>query len=178
MQPTKKLPLFIVAGASCVGKSALCEALFRREEDYIVLEGDLLWDDRYNTPEDHYSEYRSLWLNLCANVSQIGKPVVLCGCGMPVEFETRPERQLFSEIHYLAVVCGEECLRERMEQGRGVTDPGWIESSLHFNRWLRENAGTTSPPMELIDTTDMTIGEAAEKADRWIRAKMEQDMSH
>ena len=42
MTPTKKLPLFLVSGASCVGKTSLCEELFRSETDYIVLESDLI----------------------------------------------------------------------------------------------------------------------------------------
>lgn len=35
MTPTRKLPLFLVSGASCVGKSSLCEVLFRREQDFL-----------------------------------------------------------------------------------------------------------------------------------------------
>ena len=99
MTPTKKLPLFIVTGASGVGKSSLCEELFRRETEYIVMESDLLWEERYNTPEDNYAAYRSLWMRVCANIAQSGKPVVLCGCALPEQFESRPERNLFTEIH-------------------------------------------------------------------------------
>ena len=54
MKPTNKQPLFIITGASCVGKSTLCEQLFLHEKDYIVMESDLLWNDMYNTPEDDY----------------------------------------------------------------------------------------------------------------------------
>ena len=35
MKPTNKQPLFIVTGASGVGKSALCEQLFLREKEYM-----------------------------------------------------------------------------------------------------------------------------------------------
>ena len=45
MRPTKKLPLFVVSGASGVGKSTLCEILFQREREYIVLESDILWHE-------------------------------------------------------------------------------------------------------------------------------------
>lgn len=93
MEPTKKLPLFLVTGASCAGKSTICELLFQRERDYLVLESDLLWEDRWNTPEDNYAAYRSLWMRVCANVSQGGRPVVLCGCCIPEQFEARPERR-------------------------------------------------------------------------------------
>ena len=36
MKLTKKQPLFIVTGASCVGKSTLCNELFINEKEYIV----------------------------------------------------------------------------------------------------------------------------------------------
>ena len=52
MTPTGKLPLFLVSGASCVGKSSLCEVLFRREQDFLVLESDLLWRKEFDTPEE------------------------------------------------------------------------------------------------------------------------------
>lgn len=48
MIPTRKNKLFIISGASCVGKSTACEVLFKKEKDYIVMESDLLWDERYN----------------------------------------------------------------------------------------------------------------------------------
>lgn len=37
MKLTKKQPLFIVTGASCVGKSTLCNELFINEKEYIVM---------------------------------------------------------------------------------------------------------------------------------------------
>lgn len=174
MDPTKKQPLFIVTGASCVGKSALCEVLFQKEKDYLVLESDLLWDDRWNTPEDGYAAYRSMWMTLCANVSQIGKPVALCGCGLPEQFENRPERALFTEIHYLAAICEETEFKRRMTVGRGVTDQGWIGSSLRFNEWLWENAGKTVPPITLLDTTSLTAEQAAQAAHIWIMERLAQ----
>lgn len=42
MIPTRKGPLFLVTGASCAGKSTLCEVLFQKEKGYVVLESDLL----------------------------------------------------------------------------------------------------------------------------------------
>lgn len=174
MTPTRKGPLFIVTGASCAGKSTLCQELFRRERDYIVLESDLLWQEQYNTPEDGYGAYRSLWMRVCADVGQVGLPVVLCGCGVPEQFETRKERELFTRIHYLAVVCGEEELERRMDR-RGVTDTGWRDSSRQFNRWLLENGALVQPKIALLDTTAMTPEEGARWAHRWILGKMAEE---
>lgn len=171
MQPTKKQPLFIVTGASCVGKSTLCEELFKNERDYIIMESDLLWHEMYNTPEDNYCTYRKLWMNVCANISQIEKPVVLCGCNTPEQLENQQERSLFTDIHYLAVVCDEEVLRQRIAK-RGVTDPNWIKSSVDFNNWLKENPLNTTPNINLLDTSSLTSAQVAVTLEAWIRKNM------
>lgn len=169
MTPINKQPLFIITGASCVGKSTVCEQLFKNEKDYIVMESDLLWQDVYNTPEDGYCEYRQLWMRVCANISQIGLPVVLCGCSVPSQYEQHSTRELFTEVHYLAVICDDAALEQRMRNGRGVSDENWIKSSLDFNCWLKENADKTEPRITLLDTTNKTPSEAAAIADRWIK---------
>jgi hypothetical protein len=142
--------------------------LFENEKDYIVMESDILWNDIYNKPETDYREYKELWLRVCKNISQIGMPVVLCGCAVPKQFEVCIGRQNFSDIHYLAVVSDEDILVERLKMGRNVNSPEWINSSIDFNKWLKENADKTEPPMELLDNSHMTITEAANIADKWI----------
>lgn len=164
-----KQPLFIVTGASCVGKSTLCNELFINEKEYIVMEGDLLWNDIYNTPDDDYYEYNRLWLRVCANISQGGKPVVLCGCRVPKQLENLPERKLFTDIHYLAVVCDDAVLEERMRKGRGVHDENWIRSSVDFNKWLKSHSDEAdSSPVTLLDTSEISPAQAARIADNWI----------
>ena len=177
MTPANKQPLFIITGASCAGKSAVCAELFKNEKDYIVMEGDLLWQDVYNTPEDDYREYRKLWMRVCANISQIGIPVVLCGCTLPEQFEYQTERVLFTDVHYLAVVCDDGALEKRMRGGRGVTDESWIKSSADFNRWLKANADKTVPEITLLDTTNKTPSEAAAAVHTWILKKLQGERS-
>lgn len=173
MNPTKKQPLFIITGASCVGKSTMSEVLFQNETDYIVMESDLIWNDIYSTPEDNYHAYRELWLRVCANISQIEKPIVLCGCAIPKQFEGCKARSLFTDIYYIALVCEDEQLGRRMRIGRGVTDENWVESSIGFNRWLKENANQTRPNITLLDNPVLTPEESAEIADSWILKKIE-----
>lgn len=48
MNPTKKQQLFIITGASCVGKSTLCEQLFLKEKVLVSKwVGKVIW------PVDH-----------------------------------------------------------------------------------------------------------------------------
>jgi len=170
MKPTKKLPLFIVTGASGVGKSSACELLFQKEIEYIVMESDLLWHDIYNTPEDNYRKYRELWLRLCSNISQIGKPVILCGCVTPEQFNVCIEKELFTEIHYLAIICDNEILENRMRNGRKINDENWIKSSIEFNQWIKNNA--IEHNMHILDTTKLLQEETAKQIDKWIMEKI------
>lgn len=173
MIPTNKQPLFIITGASCVGKTSACSILFHRENDYIVMESDLLWNEHYNTPEDNYCEYRRLWMRTAASIAQIGMPVVLCGCAVPEQFETQPERNYFTNIHYLAVVCDDICMEQRICTGRGISDTDHIKNSKSFNKWLRDYAGQTSPSITLLDNSDITPEETADIIDEWVRKRMD-----
>lgn len=132
MEPVNKQPLFIITGVSCVGKSTVCNILFHQEKDYIVMESDLLWNDNYNTPDDNYCEYCRLWMRVAANIGQAGKPVVLCGCAVPEQFEIHPERGYFTEIYYLAIVCDDNQMEQRMRTCRQVTDENWINYISNF----------------------------------------------
>ncbi len=172
MNPTKKLPLFVVTGASGVGKSSACEVLFQNEKDYIVIENDLFWNKVYMTPENNYRPYRELSLRVCANISQAGLPVVLCCAAMPEQLEVCRERGYFTKIHYLAVVCDDNVLEERMRSGREITDTDWIQGSKDFNGWFKNRDKTVKPEITLLDNSELTPEEAAEIIDKWIRRKM------
>jgi adenylate kinase len=167
-QEMKRMPLFIITGASGVGKTTISAQLFQKEKDYMVMESDILWDDSFNVPENNYREYRELWLRMCKNISQIGKPVVLCGCAVPEQFENCLERRYFSEIHYIAIVCAEDILYKRLTEYRGYEDQGYIKVSVDFNAWLKENADKTQPGIQLLDNSNLTVDEAAEIVEEWI----------
>lgn len=172
MEPTRINKLFVITGASCIGKSTACEILFKKEKDYIVMESDLLWSDTYNTPEDNYRTYRELWMSICGNISQIGMPVVLCGCAIPEQFEVCDARKYFSEIVYIAVIAENDELIRRMKHGRKVTDENWLKSSEQFNEWLRNNAEKTTPNIILVDNTHLNPEETSKKIDEIIRFNM------
>lgn len=172
MESTKRNRLFIITGASCIGKSTASEILFKSEKDYIVMESDLLWSDVYNTPNDGYRAYRELWMRLCSNISQIGMPVVLCGCVTPEQLEVCDARKYFSEVVYIAIVAKKDELIKRIKHGRNVTDENWIDSSIEFNEWIKSNAIKTTPNIILVDNTDMSSEETANKIDEIIRQNM------
>jgi len=168
MQEINRTPLFIITGASGVGKSTVSAQLFKQEKDYIVMETDILWGDEYNEPENEYKKYRELWLRICKNISKIGKPVVLCGSSIPKQFENCVERRYFSDIYYLAIVCDNDILEKRLIEYRQWKNQEDIKDSLSFNMWLKMNADKTEPRIQLLDNSQLTIDESAEIAKNWI----------
>lgn len=60
-------------------------------------------------------------------------------------------------------------MRRRMREGRGISDETWLESSRHFNEWLKKHAGETVPAITLIDNTNLTPEQTAGKIEGWIK---------
>ena len=133
------------------------------------------WRDEFNQPATNYRNYRETWLLVCKNISQAGKPVILCGAGVPDQFEQCIERRYFSNVHYLALVCEIETLTSRLRNRpawRGSSKDEYIEEHLKFNRWLIDNAQDTQPPMTLLNTSEITVDESVQAAERWIHSHL------
>jgi hypothetical protein len=165
-----RLPLFIVTGPSGAGKTTTCLAAASRTKDFVVMESDILYSDEFNQPKSDYRRYREMWLRVCKNISQAGKPVILCGTCIPEQFESCVERRYFSELHYLALVCEDEALASRLRSRpawRRTSDDEYIARHKEFNRWLKENGQSTEPPITLLDTTGITVDESVELLLRW-----------
>jgi len=173
-----RLPLFVLTGASGVGKTSTCLALAANVKDFVVMESDILWRAEFNEPATDYRSYRETWLRVCKNISQAGKPVILCGASIPAQFEQCVERRYFSTIHYLALVCSDEALESRLRSRpawRQCSSEEYIKTHVAFNRWLKENAQTTHPPLSLLDTSEITVDESVEKVDEWLRDCLNSD---
>ena len=97
--PFLQLPLYIVTGSSGTGKSTVVPLLTKQAQTHVVLDTDILWESRYNTPEDNYRAYREMWLRIAKNINQSGRPVILCGTAMPEQLEPCLERRYFTVIH-------------------------------------------------------------------------------
>jgi adenylate kinase family enzyme len=166
-------PLFILTGASGVGKSTVCLGLAAKTKDVVTMESDILWREEFNQPATNYREYRETWLRVCKHISQAGKPVVLCGVGEPTQFEQCLERRYFSELHYLALICDDQILASRLRNRpacRHSSKDECVNEQVAFNRWLQNNARDTKPPMTLLNTSKITADETVEEVQRWIRS--------
>ena len=172
--PFLQLPLLIVSGASGAGKSTVCQRLTGLITRAVLLDSDILWRSEFNSPETNYREYFELGLRLCKNISQSGRPVVLfgAGAGVPENIEGCIEQRYFSAVHYLALVCSDSSLSERLQARpvwRGTRDPKYIEEHIRFNRWFQEY--DSQPLIERIDTTDTLPDETVAQVATWINQR-------
>jgi 2-phosphoglycerate kinase len=173
--PFRQLPLFIVSGASGAGKSSACNALLGKLEEVILLDSDILWRGEFNRP-DHYRDFFETWLRMAKNISQSGRPVVLfgAGVGVPENIEPCVERRYFSAVHYLALVCDDEVLAQRLNARpawRGTGNLSFIEENIRFNRWFKES-GIHGHSITLIETTDVPLEKTVEQVKGWICENM------
>ncbi|QHT60949.1 AAA family ATPase [Paenibacillus lycopersici] len=175
--PFLRLPLFVVTGASGTGKSTLALQLSNLTKDVVVMETDILWDNRYNEPETNYRAYREMWLRTAKNIAQAGKPVVLCGTAMPDQLENCEERRYFEAIHYIALVCESRLLEERLKRRpswRASGSDEFVQAMVGYNQWLIGHGPANTPAIATLDTSMDSTEESARKALAVISAAMMQ----
>jgi hypothetical protein len=170
-QPFLRLPMFSLTGPSGAGKSTVSRLLpAALAGRVVVLEQDVLWTAGVQDPADDFAGFRRTWLRTAAMIHQSGRPVLLCGTVVPVQLERWPERALFSDIHYLGLVCDPDVMRTRL-LGR----PAWrcwdeprVAEMVEFAGWLRREAPTMTPPLPLVDTTDIPLDRTADAVVDWV----------
>ncbi len=172
-----RLPLLVISGASGAGKSAVYQTLSGKMNEVVMLEGDLIWRPEFDKPETKYRDFFETWLRICRDISQSGRPVVMfnAGMGVPENIEPCAGRQYFSKVYYLALVCDDDVLADRLRQRperRNCSDPEYIKGQIQFNQWLKNEGPQVEPPVELIDTTGIVLEETAKLVTSWIRGKM------
>lgn len=95
---------------------------FDRVDQGIIHFDRFNWRSEFDTPDTQYGDFFETWLRICKNISQSGRPVTLfgAGAGVPENIETCVERRYFTEVHYLALVCSDDVLQDRL-----LTRPAW-----------------------------------------------------
>jgi ribose 1,5-bisphosphokinase PhnN len=175
----RHLPLVIVCGPSAAGKSTVCNQLVGKIEDVVLLDADILWRPEFNTPDNQYRDFFETWLRLGKNIGQSGRPLVLFNSGaIPENVEPCVERRYFTKIYYLALVCDEETLIQRLKQRpswRQTSNEKFIQEQLAFNRWFREQSAETTPQIQLLNTTNTPIETTINQVKTWIRNSLNKE---
>lgn len=167
-----KLPLFIVTGASGVGKTTTVQALQAKSREFVCMDNDMLYNLLpHETAADFLAETEQLQI-FSRNIMQCGKPAVWARAGnIHLLAETYGAR-FFSGIFVLALVCPEQELRRRMTEGRSIADPGWLQSSVDYNRYFMEHDRIGSATFDRLDIGALSTAEAALRVESWLKGKL------
>ena len=90
----------------------------------------------------------------------------------PENVEPCVERRYFSSTHYLALVCDDRLLGERLRARpgwRAADDPAFVAGQIEFNRHLRARGLADSSDLTLVDTGDCSVAAAAAAVAAWLR---------
>ncbi len=170
--PFVHLPLYVVTGASGVGKTTVCLHMPTRTRDYVFLESDIFWQPVFNTPESDYAPFQNYCLRAAKNIAQAGRPVVLYGSVVPLQYARAPQRRYFTTLHYLALVCEKSRLVERLKARpawRDSASTGFITRMVTFNQWFVDHVAEY-PDMTLLDTTALALEDTLIAVENWLQS--------
>ena len=125
--------------------------------DADIFAGFINWND-----EESCNSWVELIENISKDIMQSGKPVLwtMAGCleRLPKAYNSR----YFSEIIVLALVTDENALRQRMQEGRGITDDNWINSSCDYNRYFKGHTQIRDTKFEILGISTKASEEVAD----------------
>ena len=164
--------IYGLLGENGVGKTTTAIEIMRKMVDFVVLDADIFagfinWED-----EESCNNWVEIIANISKDIQQSGKPVLwtMAGCldRLPKAYNSR----YFSEIICLALVTDENALRQRMQEGRGITDDNWINSSCDYNRYFMEHDRIGDTKYELLDISTKDPREVADYVINWVQGKV------
>lgn len=166
--PAKRLPLFVVAGASASGKTAITQPLIDALPECAVFDVDWLIDPlgRMCLPDPmDWAGFRDAWLAVAHGLAQGGRSTVLLCPFVPEQLDELPLREWVGDTHFAALDCADDLRVQRLE-----ARPAWrernIEQHLEFAAELRKRLDT------VISTDEGTPEEAAASVARWVRSHL------
>jgi hypothetical protein len=160
----RALPLFIVTGASGVGKTTIVKRL--RE---VLPDCDIFDADEMHATDWHQA--RANWLKVAFQIAQSGRHTVLCGTLMPWDIEACDHFKFFRHVYYLNLHCDDVSRETRLRarpSWRGTTEQ-FIDEHKNFAQWLIDNATIAyDPPMPTIDSTNVSPEAVADQIRDWL----------
>jgi hypothetical protein len=173
--PFLRLPLFIVTGASRAGKTTICLQLASSMDDVVVFDGDVLWRKEFENPGADILEFRNFCLRVCKNISQAGRPVVLCASAPPRQLEQCVERRYFDQLYYMVVTCDERSLKERLPKRARWWHSGtdeMIRQQLQFNKSLLRMVREKPDFIAMVNMSELSLEDGVSKVKTWIHGKL------
>lgn len=167
----RKLPLFVLTGCSGIGKTTTAREIQKNTQDIVVLDADMFYSIMpHETDEDYYAQVEQIG-SLSKNIHQSGKSVLWAMAGNIDKISHTYHYRFFEKVYVLALVCSEKSLRERMTEGRKITDTEWIQSSVDYNEYFRTHRRIGEMDFDVLDTEGKTVSQVAEEVMGWVETK-------
>ncbi|MEK3714498.1 AAA family ATPase [Paenibacillus sp. FSL P2-0089] len=168
-----QLPLFIITGASGVGKTTVMHELREQMPEFVLFSTD---DDNFGTTGKklEYQDRYNVLFHCAHAVALSGRGTIICGTMMPWDAKKCDVYDAFSEVHFINLHCDDATRNARL---RGREDAAtWTEDMLRqheeFAQWLLDHADTEyDPPMPTFDTTSTPTAALAEQIKEYIKEK-------
>jgi hypothetical protein len=161
----QKLPLFIVTGASGVGKTTVMQELRVLLPDFIVFSTDI---DNFGTTAAklEYQDRFNLLLHFANSIAESRRGTIICGTFMPWDAKKCDTYNNFSEFFFINLHCDDTTRNNRLRnrEDKATWTDEMLKSHEQFAQWLLDNAETEyNPPMPTIDTTSTPPSEVQSK---------------
>jgi broad-specificity NMP kinase len=168
-----KLPLFIVTGASGVGKTTVIQVLRDLMPEFVVFSTDI---DNFGTTAAklEYQDRYNLLLHFAYSVAMSGRGTIICGTFMPWDAQKCDTYNKFSELCFINLHCDDSTRNSRLRnrEDKAMWTEDMLKQHEQFAQWLLDNAETEyNPPMTTIDTTSTPPSQVAEQIKRYVMLK-------
>ena len=164
-EPARRLPLYVVTGASGAGKSTIFPFLAAELPECAVFDVDWLIDPIgvVCAPEPiNWVAFRDAWLSVAHGVAQGGRATVLLSTFMPEQLEDLPARRWITDVHFALLDCTDAARVRRLK-----SRPSWRDQNtdrqLSFAAYLRTQIST------VLQTDDASPATTASAIAEWVR---------
>ncbi|GGG12201.1 hypothetical protein GCM10010912_65780 [Paenibacillus albidus] len=176
----QKFPLFIVTGASGVGKTTVMHVLRDLMPEFVVFSTDI---DNFGTTAEklEYQDRYNLLLHFAYSVALSGRGTIICGTFMPWDAQKCDSFNKFSELCFINLHCDDSTRNSRLQnrEDKAMWTDDMLKQHEQFAQWLLDNAETEyNPPMPTIDTTATPPSQVAEQIKRYVMLKWDERTAH
>ncbi|HEY6738890.1 MAG TPA: hypothetical protein VI076_08570 [Actinopolymorphaceae bacterium] len=161
----RRLPLFVVTGASASGKTTVLPDLIAALPECVVFDVDWLIDPlgRLCLPDPmDWTGFRDTWLSVAHGVAAGGRTTVLLGPFVPEQMAELPARRWVTDIHFAVLDCSDEVRRARL-----AARPPWRERAVEEHVAFAARLRSEITPV--VRTDEKSPAQVAARLAAWVR---------
>ncbi|WP_432825216.1 hypothetical protein [Dactylosporangium sp. CA-092794] len=166
-EPARRLPLFVVTGASGSGKTAVFPHLVAALPDCLVFDADWLigpFERACEFGEVDWPALRDAWLSVAHGAAQSGRHTVLLGPYTPEQLDDLPGRRWVGELHFAVLDCADDVRTERL-----AARSRWRERAIDRHLAFAAQLRATIPAV--VRTDDGPPERSARRVADWVRSR-------